>query len=211
MTTLEKIKAEIEQFVGVSIHDVEVIGKNDILQIIDKYAEQEPKVTTTSTDEPMVIQYPQVDGITPTVVNAEQEPSRDIKEIAEIMKCDADAETKCKMISNILTAKPHYFAEQEPCDDVVSRQAVLDLCDSKDPDYLAIHFKEDVECLPSVRPKEQTGYWIEHHNQTRLYFKCSNCKTLHDEKSNYCPFCGIRMNGNYKGLTKIVIGENDVI
>lgn len=46
----------------------------------------------------------------------EQEPNRDIKEIAEIMKCDADAETKCKMISNILTAKPHYFEEQDPCE-----------------------------------------------------------------------------------------------
>lgn len=42
------------------------------------------------------------------------EPSRDMEEIEEIINCDADAETKCKMISNILTAKPHYFEEQEP-------------------------------------------------------------------------------------------------
>ena len=42
------------------------------------------------------------------------EPNRDMEEIEEIMKSDADAETKYKMISNILTAKPHYFAEQEP-------------------------------------------------------------------------------------------------
>ena len=42
------------------------------------------------------------------------EPSRDMEEIAEVINCDADAETKCKMISNILTAKPHYFEEQEP-------------------------------------------------------------------------------------------------
>ena len=42
---------------------------------------------------------------------------RDIKEISEIMKCDADAETKCKMISNILTAKPHYFEKQEMSED----------------------------------------------------------------------------------------------
>lgn len=48
----------------------------------------------------------------------EQEPSRDIEEIKEIMECDTDAETKCKMISNILTAKPHYFEKQDPkyCD-----------------------------------------------------------------------------------------------
>ena len=94
MTTLEKIRTEIANEKG-------TFPKEHYIRIIDKYAEQEPKVTTTSTDEPMVMQYPQVDGITPTVVKAEQEPSRDIKEISEIMKCDADAETKCKMISNI--------------------------------------------------------------------------------------------------------------
>lgn len=83
------------------------------------------------------------------------EPSRDMKEIEEVINCDADAETKCKMISNILTAKPHYFAKQElkycdrniclkneyngigcdecevtkskeSCEDAISRQAVLD-------------------------------------------------------------------------------------
>ena len=38
----------------------------------------------------------------------------------------------------------------EPCEDAISRQAVLDLCDSKDSEYKVIHFKEDVECLPPV-------------------------------------------------------------
>ena len=38
---------------------------------------------------------------------------RNMKEIKKIMECDTDAETKCKMISNILTVKPHYFKEQE--------------------------------------------------------------------------------------------------
>ena len=38
-----------------------------------------------------------------------KEPSRNMKEIEEVINCDTDAETKCKMISNILTAKPHYF------------------------------------------------------------------------------------------------------
>jgi hypothetical protein len=39
------------------------------------------------------------------------ELSRDMEEIEEVINCDADAETKCKMISNILTAKSHYFEE----------------------------------------------------------------------------------------------------
>ena len=46
----------------------------------------------------------------------EQEPcgdNRNIEEIAEVMKCDADADTKCRMISNILNANPHYFKSQE--------------------------------------------------------------------------------------------------
>ena len=48
----------------------------------------------------------------------EQEPSRDMEEIKEVINCDADAETKCKMISDILTAKSHYFEEpfiNKPC------------------------------------------------------------------------------------------------
>lgn len=84
MTTLEKIRAEItELFKASGVSNSSLCFA--VLQLFDKYAEQEP--------------------------------SRDIKEIAEIMKCGADAETKCKMISNILTAKPHYFAEQEPTDE----------------------------------------------------------------------------------------------
>ena len=58
---------------------------------------------------------------------------RNIKEITEIMQNDADAETKCKMISNILTAKPHYFElahdkfnpitseEMQECKDIVKK------------------------------------------------------------------------------------------
>jgi DNA-directed RNA polymerase subunit RPC12/RpoP len=42
------------------------------------------------------------------------ELSRDMEEIEEVINCDADTETKCKMIYNILTAKPHYFEKQEP-------------------------------------------------------------------------------------------------
>lgn len=88
MTTLEKIRAEIKNqlFVGRILNSKDFDdGLKWCLEIIDKYAEQEP--------------------------------NRDMEEIEGIMKSDADAETKCKMISNILTAKPHYFTEQEPCED----------------------------------------------------------------------------------------------
>ena len=52
---------------------------------------------------------------------AEQQSSRDLEEIEEVINCDADAETKCKMISNILIAKPHYFEKQESKPDVFDK------------------------------------------------------------------------------------------
>ena len=44
---------------------------------------------------------------------------RDMKEIAEIIRCNADDSLKCKMISYILTAKLHYF--EEPQEDVLDK------------------------------------------------------------------------------------------
>lgn len=150
MTTLEKIKAEIEDARYGLIND----GLDVALKIIDKYAEKEP--------------------------------NRDMEEIWEIMKSDADAETKCKMISNILTTKPHYFAEQEPCDnheekphslldayfrmraeqeceDAVSRQAVMKSIDKwyENNNQLLLNncvedLIVDVMELPSVQPKAKT-------------------------------------------------------
>ena len=43
--------------------------------------------------------------------------SRNMEEIKEVINCDANAETKCKMISNILTAEPHYFEEPQESED----------------------------------------------------------------------------------------------
>ena len=90
----------------------------------------------------------------PTVYKMAIEALEDKEEIAEVLQSDVDAETKCKMISNILSAKPHYFeveqdlckncifeegsrycvehcpyeakTEQESCNDAISRQAILD-------------------------------------------------------------------------------------
>lgn len=158
MSTLEKIKAEIQKVI---YKERDFTSKNAkaqalalfwVLELIDKYAEQEPKVTTTSTDEPMVIQYPQVYGITPTVVKAEQEP-----------QC---TEHPC------LGTLCRYF--KEPSDDAISREELLKAIDTWDKfgcnadtklvpyqdHYIPyIHYDDVVECIkdmPSVRPQEQT-------------------------------------------------------
>ena len=97
--------------------------------------------------------------------------------------------------------------EQEPCEDAISRADVLDLCDSKDPDYKVYHFKEDVECLPPVYPNPKIGHWIvqpsneEQGERPFIWWKCSNCgqvifsETTHDrlEFHAFCGRCGARM------------------
>jgi hypothetical protein len=60
--------------------------------------EKVPKVTTTSTDEPMVVQYPQVDGITPTVVKEEKKPNIEklkdkLHDKIEIHVCEVEENT----------------------------------------------------------------------------------------------------------------------
>ena len=99
--------------------------------------------------------------------------------------------------------------EQKPCEDAISRTEVLDLIDSKDPNYEVRHFKEDVECLPSVST-EKTGHWImpvqDDGMSDPIYYqvRCSECgfdldpQTWHQElhqygADKYCPKCGCRM------------------
>lgn len=92
--------------------------------------------------------------------------------------------------------------EQEPCEDCISRQAVIDaLCDvcelfhrngeqtclSKCESY---HF---LATLPSVNPKK-IGHWMPR-NSFLLRYKCSECNR-ESEKYNYCPNCGCRMVGD---------------
>ena len=120
----------------------------------------------------------------------EQEPSGDMEEILEVLKCDADAETKCKMISNILNAKPHYFEKQEQSGDLISRQEVIDACEQ------SINILEAVDRimdLPSVEQEPKTGHW------DRRTCKCSECgyqitfSEYTEHKYKYCPNCGTRM------------------
>lgn len=128
------------------------------------------------------------------------EPFRDIEEIREVISCDADAETKCKMISNILTAKPHYFKQQEPCDDCISRQATLEKFQKTYFDnQTVIRCAELVlEGMPPVTPQPKMGRWIKVSPWTKPY--CSECGEscigVHGFDcitTDFCPHCGAKM------------------
>lgn len=70
--------------------------------------------------------------------------------------------------------------------DCISRAEVLDLCDSKDPNYEILHLKEDVECLPSVYPmssvtsqEPRKGHWevvSDGYSDNAYICECSECK-----------------------------------
>ena len=95
------------------------------------------------------------------------------------------------------------YAEQEPCDDVVSRQAVLKMAyDMSEID--GEHFTEpcmvvdveDIQKLSSVRPQEQTGKWLDYRDDG--FVECpfcghaTNCEDDIDEL-HYCFYCGAKM------------------
>lgn len=56
--------------------------------------------------------------------------------------------------------------------------------------------KEALDELEELAKHHKTGHWIDHQMDRWIYAKCSECKTIHDVKSNYCPNCGADMREN---------------
>lgn len=113
--------------------------------------------------------------------------------------------------------------EQEPCDDAISRQAVLNYLteqlnineDRRSSENFTGHWREEeqysyavdvlekfdefVRALPSVLPKREQGEWIEVHplqEDDGGAYMCSKCKCGHPYIAphwKYCPNCGAEM------------------
>jgi hypothetical protein len=48
--------------------------------------------------------------------------------------------------------------------------------------------------IPAADVREAvSGKWIDHQQGRWIYAKCSECETVHDVRSNYCPNCGADM------------------
>ena len=43
--------------------------------------------------------------------------------------------------------------------------------------------------------QKRTGHWIDHQMYRWIYAKCSECETVHDTQTNFCPNCGADMRG----------------
>lgn len=87
--------------------------------------------------------------------------------------------------------------EKEPCEDCISRQAVLDEV------YVYCVDVEDIQALPPVTPTRKKGEWIKRNNDYFDWYECSECgygsegemrySREYDVRTNYCPKCGTQM------------------
>ena len=135
-----------------------------------------------------------------------------------IENCNSLSDLRQKLIDGEEVKTARY----EPCENAISRQAVLDAIDVKAwefCDYLisknrndeqkpVSHFADNLrECvreeLPSVKPQPKTGHWIDEgiyaDGQSYHAFMCSECEWHYiGNKSElvdfkYCPFCRAKM------------------
>ena len=97
--------------------------------------------------------------------------------------------------------------EQEPCEDAISRQAVLDAIDRYINKSQSTGTQDDfysfaelvVKQLPPVNPQPKTGHWIMKGRMQNIK-TCSVCGDIisHLVSDNYCPNCGAKMESEDK-------------
>ena len=105
------------------------------------------------------------------------------------------------------------YLKREPCDDCISRQAVLDhiygingLEGFELSNVFEKHYADFIKSLPSVIPQPKMGHWIKNEWGNISCSSCG-CAALYDKvypgesvfgkairvKSTFCPTCGAKM------------------
>ena len=83
---------------------------------------------------------------------------------------------------------------QEPCEDRISRDAVLDLVE--DYDLSMGQVVKGIHALSPVTPAEKTGWHIAHGMyEDRFWCSCGYIKVMDSSMAEwkYCPICGAKM------------------
>lgn len=85
----------------------------------------------------------------------------------------------------------------------INREAVINLIENEcyktgfDLGYSKDNAKmvELVNAIPAVEVAPvKPGTWLDHQMGNWIYAKCSECGTVHDVKSHFCPHCGKKMD-----------------
>ncbi len=165
------------------------------------------------------------------VANLSAEPCEDVFQYAEKVVTKAVEETDkfifetikpyCEAIEereiskrDLECALTQYF-HKEPCEDAISRQAVLDLVVANHRELNGLNvvmyspLYKDITQLPSVQPIRPKGKWMKAYYWSEgfgmgesygYYYECSQCgKSVKGGFSecgqNFCPNCGAKMEG----------------
>ena len=94
----------------------------------------------------------------------------------------------------------------KPCEDAISRQAVLDavllvpiapLIKGDNVHYERVVYENVIKDLPSVTPAPKMGRWknIKNADGNLKTYVCSECGALCGYKQKYCEECGTKMEG----------------
>ena len=96
-------------------------------------------------------------------------------------------------------------AQSEPCGDVISRQAAIDVADavwSVTGDKNVAKVWDQIKDLPSAQPERKKGKWIYHVDDLFPAESKQECSVCHEEEyiamlsnDNFCPNCGADMRG----------------
>ena len=118
---------------------------------------------------------------------------------AEILDCLTDRPCDvCKFHESGRCERWDCVFEEEPddCEDAISRQAAIDVVHEYFEKYLNLNDDiclDGIRSLPSVTPEQKMGHWINYQKNIWIYAQCSECGTVQDTKTNYCPNCGAKM------------------
>ena len=112
------------------------------------------------------------------------------------------------MIKDIPSVTP--VEKQEPCEDAISRQAVLEAirkCHCEE--WVKADIGAPIEALTSVTPAEKVGRWIEHSDGIGEWWECSQCGAHGGEGMKYCMFCGAKMSASQTNCSTCILDNTD--
>ena len=91
-------------------------------------------------------------------------------------------------------------AQPEPCEDAVSRKAVLSMIDTYMNKSVELHYlptsdgiKKLISILPSAEPETAKRIVGKSRGGMTLWYQCDTCNEPVDAQDNYCRGCGRRL------------------
>lgn len=82
-------------------------------------------------------------------------------------------------------------------DDLISRKAAIEAINALHelPNAWLDYAVDVVMALPSAQPQRKKGKWLSVSDETQTWYHCSECHYQQYDKTNFCPSCGARMDG----------------